>query len=65
MATHSSILAWKTPWTEKSGSPWGHKETETTEHTHTHTHMSVCVFKNLILNSVSAHTISGLPINFI
>ena len=26
MASHSSILAWKIPWTEKSGgfSPWGH-----------------------------------------
>ena len=28
MATHSSILAWKIPWTEESGvpSPWGRKE---------------------------------------
>ena len=28
MAPHSSILAWKIPWTEVSGglySPWGHK----------------------------------------
>ena len=27
MATHSSILAWRTPWTEEPGSysPWGHK----------------------------------------
>ena len=26
MATHSSILAWEIPWTEKAGySPWGHK----------------------------------------
>ena len=41
MATCSSILAWKTPWTEKPGglqsmgsqSPW-----DITEHTHTHTH---------------------------
>ena len=34
MATHSSILAWKTPWTEKPGrlhSPWGRKELDTTE----------------------------------
>ena len=22
MATHSSILAWKIPWTEKPGEPW-------------------------------------------
>ena len=26
MATHSSILAGKIPWTEKPGSPWGCKE---------------------------------------
>ena len=32
MATHSSILAWRTPWTEKSGRPWGRA------HTHSHTH---------------------------
>ena len=34
MATHSSILAWIIPWTEKPGghSPWGHKESDTTEH---------------------------------
>ena len=31
MATHSSILAWRIPWTEKSGSPWGRKESDTTE----------------------------------
>ena len=33
MATHSSILAWKIPWTEKPGglySPWGCKESDTT-----------------------------------
>ena len=28
MATHSSILAWRIPWTEEPGGyrPWGHKE---------------------------------------
>ena len=34
MATHSRILAWKTPWTEEPGrlqSMWGHKESDTTE----------------------------------
>ena len=33
MATHSSILAWRIPWTEElTGlSPWGHKELDTTE----------------------------------
>ena len=31
MATHSSTLAWKIPWMEKPGSPWGCKESDTTE----------------------------------
>ena len=39
MATHSSILARKIPWTEEPRglcSPWGSKESDTTEHrTHT------------------------------
>ena len=32
MATHSSILAWRIPWTEEPGgySSWGHKELDTT-----------------------------------
>ena len=35
MATHSSILAWRIPWTEKPGglNPWGCKESNTTETT--------------------------------
>ena len=34
MATHSSLLAWRIPWTEVPGglhSPWGRKESDTTE----------------------------------
>ena len=34
MATQSSILAWRIPWTEEPGglySPWGYKESDTTE----------------------------------
>ena len=33
MATHSSLLAWRIPWTEEPGgcSPWGRKESDTTE----------------------------------
>ena len=50
MATYSSILAWKIPWTENPGGlqSMGHKESDTTEqisvsacvraHTHAHTH---------------------------
>ena len=43
MATHSSILAWKTP--EELGqrslsgySPWGHEESDMTERLNTHIH---------------------------
>ena len=35
IATHSSMLAWRIPWTEEPGgtgySPWGRKESDTTE----------------------------------
>ena len=33
MATHSSILAWRIPWTEEAGgySSWGLKESDVTE----------------------------------
>ena len=33
MATHSNILAWEIPWTEKPGRllcPWGHREMDMT-----------------------------------
>ena len=40
MATHSTILAWKIPWTEDPGDPrswiWGRKESDTTERLHFH-----------------------------
>ena len=32
MATHSSILAWRILWMEVGHSPWGHKDSDTTEH---------------------------------
>ena len=33
MATHSSILAWRIPWTEEPAGhgPWGRRESDTTE----------------------------------
>ena len=34
MASHSSIIAWRIPWTEEPGrlnSPWGHKESDMTK----------------------------------
>ena len=30
-AIHSSILAWRIPWTEEPGGLWGHKELDMTE----------------------------------
>ena len=50
MAPHSSILAWKMPWTDKPGGPWGCKELDTTEHTHTHK-----LLPTLILCPVERH----------
>ena len=35
MATHSSILTWRIPWTEEPGGPCGCKESNTAEHTDT------------------------------
>ena len=35
MVTHSSILAWRIPWTKK---PWGRKESDRTEQLHSLLH---------------------------
>ena len=42
MATHSSILAWKIPWTEEPEgySPWGHKESDVAERLSTAQHIA-------------------------
>jgi len=52
MATHSSILAWRIPWTEELGGlqSMGRKESDTTERLHFHFHFDedcqvyMCVF---------------------
>ena len=48
--THSSILAWKTPWSEEPGglhSPRGHKrvrhDLSTEQQPHVHAHMQACI----------------------
>ena len=53
MATHSSILAWRIPWTEKLGGlqSTGHKESDMTERLHFHFHFQV------------AHLVKNLPAN--
>ena len=62
MATHSSILAWKTPLTEESGglqfmgsevslvsySPWGRRESDMTKQpTNTHIHSLIYLIQSL------------------
>ena len=44
MATHSSIPAWRIPWTEESDGLylWGHKELDTTEQLSTITRSWKC-----------------------
>ena len=55
MATHSTILAWEIPWTEKPGGlqsvgsrRGGHTEQHMGTHTHmcTHTHIQIYLFKD-------------------
>ena len=48
MATHSSILAWRIPWTQEPGvgySPWGRKETQ----------LSDQHFRNKVISSSHLH----------
>ena len=43
LATHSSILAWKSPWTEElvGYNAWGRKEADRTEQLHFHFHFLI------------------------
>ena len=52
MATHSSILAWRNPWTEEPAgySAWGHREADTAEHA-----------RSTILSALSYSAVSTLP----
>ena len=55
MATHSSILAWRIPWTEELGGlqSVGHKESDTTERPHFHFHiMLLCISFFLFLPQI-------------
>ena len=64
MATHSSTLALKIPWTEELGAgyyPWGHKESGTTERLHFtfafENYITECKYqkKDLKINNLSFH----------
>ena len=53
LPTHSSILAWRIPWTEKPGGlrPWGCKQSDRTEVTqHACTHCSSECIHHIFLN---------------
>ena len=63
MATHSSILAWRIPWTEEPGRLWSigsqrvgqlkHLSTHTHTHTHTHTQSNNLLhFMSTLINSM-------------
>ena len=46
MATHSSILAWRVPWTEETGdSSWGHKDLDMAERLN----VNAFIFRRLLL----------------
>ena len=47
IVTHSSILAWRIPWTEEPGSPRGRKESDTTERLHSLTHS--CMLSHTVM----------------
>ena len=49
METHSSILAWKVPWTEEPGrlQSWGRKELDTTERLTLNTNFMVNTYPDL------------------
>ena len=52
MATHSSILAQKIPWTKEPGSPQGCEELDTTEELGTHACMHICYKEHNILIAI-------------
>ena len=54
MATHSSILAWRIPWTEEPGRPWGRRESDMTEVTG-HEHPALYLRKTRGFHFPSGH----------
>ena len=52
MATHSSILAWRIPWTEELGGlqSTGRKKSDTTERLHFHFHLNGLVVFSTFFN---------------
>ena len=70
MATHSSVLAWRIPWTEKSGglqfvrSQRVRHDWATNTHTHTHTHNSILDLARDNTNTLALFKFSVFLFNF-
>ena len=69
MAIHSSILPWRTPWTEEPGEyrPWGFRESDTTErlsttHSTYSLHMRLCVLNIQVCLMPYTHVCTHTPV---
>ena len=67
MATHSSVLVWRIPWTEEPGGlqgyPRGHKESGMTEATaHARGHSMAQRVKNLPAMQETQETVGSIPV---
>ena len=55
MATHSSILAWRIPWTEESGRLWCRKEFDMTKQ------LKLRIFKTIRSNILKEYSFVSFP----
>ena len=68
MVSHSSILAWRIPWTEEPGGalwPWGHRESDMTEWLLNHVLFENLDFYSLTMLSVSKISLIAMSSFFI
>ena len=69
MATHSSILAWRIPWTEEPGGLQSmglqrvtkHMLAHTHTHTHTYTHTHMIMIMMTVVQSLSRVQLFAIP----
>ena len=64
MATHSSILAWRTPWTEDPGGLWymgSHRIRHDRVTEDTHTCVCVCLSGSAPLGNLDQYMDDGIP----
>ena len=62
MATHSSILAWRIPWTEEPSGlqSMGPRKVNTTELLNTQTHIKVCIYNTHIIVKLAHFSHKGV-----